>query len=102
MPRFFVAASNIFGGTAYISGIEAEHMRVLRIRRGEKFTICDGAGNDYVCQIEKEEGGGITAEILEKMPSLFLSLAISLRSTFAMPHVLVFAGFTGTELLSLP
>ncbi len=40
--------------------------------------------------------------ILEKMPSLFLSLAISLRSTFAMPHVIVFAGFTGTELLSLP
>lgn len=36
--------------------------------------------------------------ILEKMHSLFLSLAISLRSTFAMPHVLVFAGFTGTEL----
>ena len=36
--------------------------------------------------------------ILEKMPSLFLSLAISLRSTFAMPHVIVFAGFTGTEL----
>ena len=34
--------------------------------------------------------------------SLFLSLAISLRSTFAMPHVIVFAGFTGTELLSLP
>ncbi len=36
--------------------------------------------------------------ILEKMPSLFLSLAISLRSTFAMSHVIVFAGFTGTEL----
>ena len=40
--------------------------------------------------------------ILGKMPSLFLSLAISLRSTFAMPHVIVFAGFTRTELLSLP
>ncbi len=40
--------------------------------------------------------------ILEKMPSIFLSLAISLRYVFAMSHVIVFAGFTGTELLSLP
>ena len=69
MPRFFVAASNIFGGMAFISGKEAEHMRVLRIRRGEKFTICDGAGNDYICRIAKDEGEGITAEILEKAPS---------------------------------
>ena len=36
--------------------------------------------------------------ILEKMPSLSLSLAIPLRYVFAMSHVIVFAGFTRTEL----
>lgn len=69
MPRFFVAASNIFGGMALVSGKEAEHMRVLRIRQGETFTICDGKGNDYICQISGEEENGIRAEILETVPS---------------------------------
>ena len=55
MPRFFVAASNICGGMALVSGKEAEHMRVLRIRQGETFTISDGKGNDYICQISGEE-----------------------------------------------
>ena len=41
-------------------------------------------------------------EFWKKCPLFSPSLAISLRSTFAMPHVIVFAEFTRTELLSLP
>ena len=41
-------------------------------------------------------------EFWKKCPLFSLSLAISLRYVFAMSHVIVFAGFTRTELLSLP
>lgn len=64
MPKFFVAASNIFGGVAYIEQKEAEHLRVLRIRRGEKLIISDGEGNDYECRLISSGPDGAEAEIL--------------------------------------
>ncbi len=69
MSRFFVAASNISGGIAFIDGKEAEHMRVLRIRQGESFTVCDGNGNDHICKISDEKDGAFCAEILKTVPS---------------------------------
>lgn len=69
MARFFIAASNIFGGVAYLNAEEAEHIRVLRIRSGETFTVCDGNGNDYVCRLGEKTSDGISAEILETLPS---------------------------------
>jgi len=69
MARFFVAASNIFGGAAYIRGEDAAHFRVLRIRQGETFTVCDGAGTDYVCRLKDAADGEICAEVLERRPS---------------------------------
>lgn len=71
MSRFFIAASNIFGGVAYLSAKDVEHIKVLRIRDGEKFTVCDGQGNDYICQLKNSpEKGEISADILEVVPSV--------------------------------
>ena len=35
MPRFFMAGTNIMGGMAIMTGRDAEHVRVLRLRPGE-------------------------------------------------------------------
>jgi 16S rRNA (uracil1498-N3)-methyltransferase len=69
MPRFFVAATNIFGGVAYMDGKDAEHLRVLRVRRGELLTVCDGRGTDYICRVTKVENGSAEAAIIEAAPS---------------------------------
>ena len=71
MPRFFVTAANLFGGSAYIRGQDAAHFRVLRIRDGELFTVCDGKGTDYLCRLRPDgaEDGDICAEILDEYPS---------------------------------
>ena len=47
MTRFFMAGTNLSGGTAIIRGRDAEHVRVLRLKPGEDIVICDGAGTDY-------------------------------------------------------
>ena len=65
MPRFFVAASNIFGGFAYIDGKDAEHLKVLRVKKGEEIIVCDGQGKDYRCKITDVKDGGTEAEIIE-------------------------------------
>ncbi len=66
MARFFVAASNIFGGIAYIKGKDAEHARVLRLREGEVVVVCDGNGNEYSCRIKSSTPQEVTAEIVSE------------------------------------
>jgi len=70
MPRFFVAASNIFGGVAYIDGKDAEHLKVLRVKKGEEIIVCDGAGKDYHCRVTSVNGGEAEAEIVETRESV--------------------------------
>jgi 16S rRNA (uracil1498-N3)-methyltransferase len=70
MPRFFIAASNIFGGVAYLNAKEIEHLRALRIRHGESFTVCDGDGRDYTCKLVKVTPEGAEAEIVEVLPTV--------------------------------
>ena len=70
MPRFFVAASNIFGGVAFIDGKDAEHLRVLRVKQGEKIVISDGSGQDYVCRVTEVGKDETRAEVLETRPSV--------------------------------
>ena len=69
MARFFVTASNIFGGIAYLNGKDLEHVKALRIRDGEEFTVCDGDGNDYSCVLSKIDKDSAEVQILEKSPS---------------------------------
>ena len=69
MPRFFIAGSNISGGVAFIGEKDYEHIRVLRIRKGEVFTLCDGEGTDYECRLADETGYQAVAEILSSAPS---------------------------------
>ena len=47
MPRFFVAASNIGNGAALLTGSDAQHVKVLRMKLGERLVICDGNGTDH-------------------------------------------------------
>ncbi|MCQ2452040.1 MAG: 16S rRNA (uracil(1498)-N(3))-methyltransferase [Oscillospiraceae bacterium] len=70
MARFFVTASNIFGGIAYLSSSDAEHIKALRIRNGETFTVCDGNGTDYSCVLTKMDKEGAEAEVLSTAPSV--------------------------------
>ena len=55
MPRFFMAGTNILGGMAIMTGRDAEHVRVLRLRPGEDMIICDGKGTDYKCRLVKAD-----------------------------------------------
>jgi 16S rRNA (uracil1498-N3)-methyltransferase len=39
---------------------------VLRIKEGEQFTVCDGNGTDYVCQLLEMSVDGAEAKVLDK------------------------------------
>jgi len=67
MPRFFMAGSNIAGGMAYISGADADHIKVLRLKAGDKIVICDGNKTDHYCRIRSIAPGAVEAEVIESV-----------------------------------
>jgi 16S rRNA (uracil1498-N3)-methyltransferase len=53
MHRFYLPPEQCRGGTFFLSGSEAHHaLHVLRLRRGEKVSVLDGAGRDCLCRVE--------------------------------------------------
>ncbi|HEX3027191.1 MAG TPA: 16S rRNA (uracil(1498)-N(3))-methyltransferase [Clostridia bacterium] len=68
MPRFFT--KDIDENFARITGQDAKHIsRVLRMKPGEKLTVCDGMGNDYLCEITSMLEHEVTLSILDKSKS---------------------------------
>lgn len=84
MPRFFVPAPPDVGGTAVITGDDARHIAgALRMAPGEPLTLCDGAGQDYLCRIESVARDAVTLRVerSEKSigePSLSVTLYMGL------------------------
>ena len=63
MPRFFIAGLNLTGSSVSITGADAEHIRVLRMRVGEHLIICDSSGIDHHCRLTKIGDGVVEAEV---------------------------------------
>ena len=68
MARFFIAGTNLFGGTAIIRGRDAEHVHVLRLKPGEDVVICDGQGTDYKCRLVRADKEEAECEVIEVVP----------------------------------
>ena len=59
MARFFVDLLPAEGTEYRLTGENAEHAKVLRLKPGETVTLCDGHGTDSVCVVA--EGGVLIA-----------------------------------------
>lgn len=68
MPRFFMVGSNIAGGTLLITGADAEHAKVLRLKIGDRIIVCDGDKTDHHCTITNISHGEVEAEVVESVP----------------------------------
>lgn len=69
MPRFFMAGSNLAGGVAVIRGQDADHIRVLRMKPGEKLVISDGEGTDYDCVLSRVGENVVEARVVSRASS---------------------------------
>ena len=65
MARFFVDADQMRGSTVSLTGENAQHARVLRLKIGEQVVVCDGAGEECVCEVESI-GGDVALTVLER------------------------------------
>lgn len=51
MVRFFVSAEEMMPDFFVLTGENAAHAKVLRLKNGEQVLVCDGQGNECVCVI---------------------------------------------------
>lgn len=69
MPRFFINGVHPDSKQIVITGRDAEHIKVLRMRPGEALTVCSGSGMDFHCVLVSSDGKTAYADVLEVLPS---------------------------------
>lgn len=71
MPRFFIKEEEIKEGIIEISGGDAHHIkRVLRMKEGERLTVCDFFNTEYSCEIADLSGETVKLRILSSAPGV--------------------------------
>ena len=66
MARFFVDAESMSGETVILTGENAQHAKVLRLKEGEQVLVCDGAGYECVCAVDCFDGREVQLHVLER------------------------------------
>ena len=64
MTRFFMEPDCLLADTVTLTGENAQHAKVLRIKPGEEILICDGQGMEYLCALEE----GVTFRVIQRRP----------------------------------
>ena len=55
MIRFFVPPEELSGEAIQLTGENARHAKVLRLKQGEEVLLCDGGGEEWLCKVEDPE-----------------------------------------------
>lgn len=59
MTRFFVKPEEMLPGFLVLTGENAAHGKVLRLKNGEEVLVCDGQGNECICTVSDVSSGQI-------------------------------------------
>src|SRR5215831_7680123 len=67
MHRFYLSPEECKSGPLILAGREAHHaLHVLRVRRGERVTVLDGAGSTFLCDVENFDRDKVQLAVIEK------------------------------------
>ena len=67
MHRFYLPPEQCRGEALRLEGREAHHAQhVLRVQRGERVTVLDGAGGEFHCAVENCGKDALTLAVIEK------------------------------------
>ena len=69
MARFFLSSSEMCNEVINLTGENAAHARVLRLKQAEHVLVCDGEGHECLCEVETIENNAYTLRVLRRMAS---------------------------------
>jgi 16S rRNA (uracil1498-N3)-methyltransferase len=65
--RFYLPSARSQAGELTLPGREAHHaLHVVRIRPGDRLTVLDGVGHEFLCQARERRRDELSLEVLEK------------------------------------
>lgn len=108
MTRFFVNPEELNGNEMYLTGVNAAHAKVLRLKPGEKLLISDGQGMDCICEISQCNSDGFVVKVLEQCasttePSVRVSIYMAFSKGDKLEHVIQRATELGAyEIVAFP
>ncbi len=67
MHRFYLPPTESKAGPLMLAGREAHHaLRVLRLRRGDRVAVLNGAGGEFICDVETFDRDKVQLAIVEQ------------------------------------
>ena len=69
MTRFFVEPAELKPDFLVLTGENAQHAKVLRLKNGEQVLVCDGQGNECVCTVSDVSPGQIGLVVNKRQES---------------------------------
>ena len=108
MPKFFVPEAAPGARFLVLTGENAAHAKVLRLKPGERVTICDAKGTDFQCTVSDVAPGQISLVVQCEEPSraepaVFCSVYMAFAKSEKLEHVIQKATELGAgEIVAFP
>ena len=108
MTRFFVPAEQLCGDFLVLTGENADHAKVLRLKNGESVLVCDGSGNECVCTVSDVSPGQISLVVQKRQesqsePRIKASIYMAFPKADKLEHVIQKATELGAfEIVAFP
>ena len=107
MTRFFVDPEEMAGETICLTGENAAHAKVLRLKAGEEVMVCDGQGNECRCRVENTDGqydlSVVSRGVSETEAAVRVSVYMALPKADKLEHVIQKATELGAyEIVTFP
>ena len=108
MTRFFVAPEEMGEQFMVLTGENAAHAKVLRLKNGEQVLVCDGAGRECVCTVSDVSPGQISLVVTEERasesePAVQVSVYMAFPKSDKLEHVIQKATELGAyEIVAFP
>ena len=69
MTRFFVSPEEIADASVFLTGENAAHAKVLRLKAGEQVLVCDGQGVECLCSVVQIQADQVELAVITRQES---------------------------------
>lgn len=108
MARFFVSPQELQPDFLVLTGENAQHAKVLRLKNGEDVLVCDGQGNECLCTVSDVSDGQISLVVRHRQASeaeaaVKVSVYVAFPKADKLEHVIQKATELGAyEIVAFP
>lgn len=108
MTQFFVQPEELTGDMLILTGENAAHAKVLRLKAGEQVLLCDGQGRECLCAVQDVTPGQLSLTVQERResaaePGVRVSVYMAFPKADKLEHVIQKATELGAyEIVAFP